>query len=116
MGRKTDYARHKELIETKIAEVGPRMMNMMFKFIEDHYFDEENPESMKLAHKGHGKWFDSQIPKKQVIETKTEIRVLDPRFEKAMDMVTAESVKAIEMEEAEIISIEDALEAKNAAK
>ncbi len=116
MGKKTDFAKHKELVEQKISKIGPRMMDIMLQYVDQNFFNYDDPEAMKLAHKAHGKWFDSQIPKKQVIETKTEIRVLDDRMEKAMDMVTAQTVQALEMEEAEIISIEDAKEAKNAAK
>jgi len=113
MARDLDLSKYKDLVKKKIVECGPRHMDMMLTFIEDHFFDHDNPEAMKLAHKLHGKWFDSTIPKKQVMETKTEVKYLDNRFEQFINAMAAQEHKRIEVEEAEIISPEEALRIKN---
>ena len=113
MAKKMDIKDYKALVDKKIREVGPRYMDMMLAFINEHFDNGEEPEKMKLAHKLHGKWFDSTIPKKQVMETKTEVKILDDRFDKFIDRMALQEHKRIEVEEAQIIDPEEALRIKN---
>ena len=107
--------RQKELVSQMLVDKGPRMMGLAMNFIENH-FNDEDKDYRKDAHKLFGKWFDSQIPKTQVLQVQNEKAIMDPRFEKFLDMVSSESRKAIEVEEAEIIDESAALSVRNVGK
>lgn len=118
MPKKVDKVRErqKEMVRDMLVAKGPRMMKMCLDFIENN-FNEEDKDLRRDAHKLFGKWFDSQIPKTQIIESKNETKVInDPRFFDFIKDMTKTPAKAIEVEEAEIISQEDALSVRRIGK
>ena len=87
--------KQKELVQQMLVAKGPNMMSKCLNFIEKH-FDDEDKDYRRDAHKLFGKWFDSQIPKTQIMQVQNEKPIMDPRFEKFLDTITLQSAKEIE--------------------
>lgn len=109
---KIDKNRQQELMREYLDSKSVGMVKKVVTFIENHW-DDEDKDFRKDAHKLLHKYFDAYVPKKQVIENKTEIKVLDERIGRAIDHIAMEEHKRIEVEEAEIITPEEAKSARN---
>lgn len=107
--------KQKELVQEMLVSKGPRMMTKAMAFIEKH-FNDKDKDLRRDAHKLFGKWFDSQIPKTQIMQVKNEKQIMDPRFEQFLNALTAQNHKAIEVEEAEIINEDEALSVRRIGK
>jgi len=116
MAKKVDEARERQkaLVKDMLVAKGPRMMKMCMDFIEDH-FNDDDTQLRRDAHKLFGKWFDSQIPKTQIVHnTNTNRTISDSRFFDFINNIG--KTKAIEVEEGQIISEEDALSVRRVGK
>jgi hypothetical protein len=102
--------KNKEIVNAKIHEVGPSMVAKMIRFIDDNFENEEDKDMRRDAHKLAARLYDSIIPKTQVIESNTTNTIQDKRFEMFVNAMTqkAEQPKQIEVEEAEVVSDEEA--------
>jgi hypothetical protein len=110
---KVDRRRQQELMREYLDSKSVGTIKMGIEFMEQNFHDEDK-DIRRDAHKIFSKFFDSYIPKKQVIENKTEVKFLDERIDKAINHVAMEEHKRIEIEEAVIISPEEAKNARNA--
>jgi hypothetical protein len=110
---KIDKARQQELMRDYLDSKSVGMVKKVVTFIENHWEDEDK-DFRRDAHKLLHKYFDAYVPKKQVIENKTEVVFLDERIDKAINYVAMEEHKRLEVEEAVIISPEEAKNARNA--
>jgi len=115
MARKMDRAHQQALMKEFLDAQGVGMMRKIVTFIENHW-DDEDKDLRRDAHKLLSKYFDSYIPKKQVIETTTEVKILDDRINRAVDVITVDAHKRIEVEEATIIDPSEARSIKNGRK
>jgi hypothetical protein len=110
---RVDKGRQKELMRSLFDSKSAGMARKVISFIEDHW-DSEDKDLRKDAHKLLHKYFDVYMPKTQLVETKTEVKILDERINQAITHISANEHRRIEVQEAEIISPEEALSARNA--
>jgi len=103
--------KRKELVKEMLVSKGPRMMKLCMDFIEEH-FNSEDKDYRRDSHKLFGKWFDSQIPKTQIIETNNGAKTMDKRLEAFINMMSQEMPRMIEVEEAQIIGESEAKEVR----
>ena len=112
MARKMSREQQQALMKEFLDAQGLGMMKRIVTFIENHW-DDEDKDLRRDAHKLMHKYFDSYIPKKQVIETSTEVKILDERIDRAIEVIAVDAHKRIEVEEAEIITPEEAKSIKS---
>lgn len=110
-------AERKELVRELWETKSPRYLKLLDKFIEDHFFDDDK-DFRRDAHKLLVKVFDSQVAKKVNIEGNDNNgggKELTRRFEEALNNVIRQGTKRLEVQEAEIISPDEAKRIKSIA-
>ncbi len=109
---KMDKKRQKEIMKDFLDSKSAGMARKVVSFIDDHW-DSEDKDLRRDAHKLLHKYFDAYMPKTQLVETKTEVKILDERINMAITHISDVEHKRLEVEEAEIISPEEAMSARN---
>jgi len=110
--------KEKELVKELWDVKSPRYLKLMDDFIIQHFNNEDDKDLRRDAHKLFGKLFDTQVAKKVNIEGNNNGggQALTRQFEEALNAVVAQGRKRIEVQEAEIISPEEANSIKAIAR
>ncbi len=111
--------KQKELVKVLWDIKSPRYLKLMDAFIVEHFNNEDDKDLRRDAHKLFGKLFDTQVAKKVNIEGGGNAgggQALTRQFEEALNAVVAQGRQRIEVQEAEIISPEDAASIKAIAR
>jgi len=105
----------KELVKELWDVKSPRYLKLMDDFIVEHFNNEDDKDLRRDAHKLFGKLFDTQVAKKVNIEGGGNGggNTLTKQFEEALNAVVAQGRQRIEVQEAEIISPEEAANIKS---